>query len=171
VLVQTAIDQLARTPAIMEVLLDGLTHEEAYWKPAPDRWSVAEVMEHLSHVEAHCFRLRLDKMLEDASPEIPDYDQNVFAANGQYSGRDIEESLEHWDDQRETNLEFLSTLEGPAFAREGCHEKLGVITVRDLLNEWAFHDMGHIRQVIELLRSFRFFPAMGPLREGYEIKP
>jgi hypothetical protein len=168
---QAAIDQLSKTPEILGILLDGLSEEEANWKPSPDRWSIAEVVEHLSHVEAHCFRLRLDQMLEQTLPHIVEYDQNVMAASGQYSGRDVEDSFDHWEDQRETNLEFLESLEESAFGREGRHETLGVITVRDLVNEWAFHDMGHIRQVTELIRSYRFYPVMGPLKSGYEIRP
>jgi hypothetical protein len=39
------------------------------------------------------------------------------------------------------------------------------------MNEWAFHDLGHIRQIAELFRARAFFPVMGPLQAGYVIRP
>ncbi len=35
-----------------------LSDEDVRWKPSPDRFSVAEVLAHLSHSEAHCYRAR-----------------------------------------------------------------------------------------------------------------
>ena len=163
--------QLESTPEIFRVLFDGLTEEEAQWKPAADRWSIAEVMEHLSHVEGHGFRSRIDQMMEEEAPEIKEYNQETFAAAGQYSGRNIEDSFDHWEDQRETNVEYLRSLTSDCLQRRGLHEKFGVITIADLLNEWAFHDLGHVRQVIELLRSFRYFPRLGPFQSIYHVSP
>lgn len=165
------LSQLKNTPEILETLLDDLSEDEAVWKPARDRWSIAEVMEHLSHVEGHGFRSRIDAMIGGTRPILPTYDQEALSAAGQYSGRDMEESFEHWRDQRETNVEFLLTLKDDDGKREGVHEKFGTITVGDLLNEWAFHDLGHVRQIVELLRSRRYFPNMGPFQSIYTIRP
>ena len=163
--------QLQRSPEIFRLLLDGLTEKEAAWKPAPERWSIAEVMEHLSHVEAHVFRARLDQMMVESLPEVNDYDQEVFAAGGQYSGRDIEDSFDHWEDQREANVEYLRALKDDVLGRQARHPTHGVFTLADLLNTWAFHDLGHIRQVTELLRAERFFPGLGPFQPLYQVHP
>src|SRR2546430_11292135 len=90
-----ALDHLGATPEILRLLMAGVHDEQARWKPAPDRWSIAEVLEHLSHVEGHCFRSRADQMIAGGNPEIEDYDQNVFAAEGAYSNRDPEQSFAH----------------------------------------------------------------------------
>jgi hypothetical protein len=163
--------QLEITPEILRLLLEDLTEEEANWKPAPDRWSIAEVIEHLSHVEGHGFRSRMDQMTESTLPEILEYDQEALAAEGQYSGRDVEDSFDHWEDQREANIEFLRGLDESVVSRQGKHERLGIITIGDLLNEWAFHDMGHIRQILELLRSYRHYPKMGSFKSVYHPAP
>jgi hypothetical protein len=165
------LSQLECTPDIFRLLLDGLTEEEANWKPSPARWSIAEVMEHLSHVEGHGFRARIDQMMEEDNPEIKEYDQEAFSAAGQYSGRGMEDSFDHWEEQRETNTEYLRTLTGAALTRQGRHERFGSITIADLMNEWAFHDLGHLRQVIELLRAHRYFPKIGPFQSIYQIQP
>ncbi len=46
-------------------------------------------------------------------------------------------------------------------AREG-------ITLSHLLNEWAFHDLGHVRQIAEIVRAF-FYPHMGPFQKYYKV--
>lgn len=165
------LEQLETTPELLRLLLFGLTEEEAAWKPAPGRWSIAEVIEHLSHVEGHRFRSRVDEMIAESTPKIKEYDQEVFDAMGQYSGRDIEDSFDHWEDQRETNVEYLRTLTPDVLTRTGQHEKLGIITVSELLNGWAFHDLGHIRQVIESLRTVRYYPKMGAFQSIYRVHP
>jgi len=42
---------LEATPGILRGLMSELTDDDARWKPAPDRFSVAEVLAHLSHSE------------------------------------------------------------------------------------------------------------------------
>ena len=166
-----AIAQLEATPGILRALLDGLTPAQTQWKAVPDRFSIAEVIEHLSHAEGHAFRDRIERMVQEDNPTLQEYDQNAFAAAGQYSGRDAEDSFDHWEDQREDAVEYLRSLPEITGARKAVHENLGSITVSEQLNEWAFHDLGHIRQIAEIVRTILFYPHMGPFRAEYTVKP
>jgi hypothetical protein len=38
-------------------------------------------------------------------------------------------------------------------------------------DEWALHDLGHIRQVAELVRARKCLEGAGPLGRSYELKP
>ena len=166
-----AIDHLAATPDIMRALLTGISDEQAYWKPQPDRYSIAELLEHLSHVEAHCFRIRFDEALAQDDPEFEPYDQNVYYAQGTYSDRDAEESMAHWEEQRDISLEFLRGLEPETLQRTARHKVLGRFTLENMLNEWALHDLGHMRQMAELVRAQLYFPELGPFQAEYNLKP
>src|ERR1700722_14957170 len=106
-----ALDHLAVTPDIFHALLTGVSDEQAYWKPQPDRFSIAELLEHLSHIEAHYFRMNVDRIVSAENPEIEPYDQNAWYAQGAYSNREAEESMAHWLEQRDDNVEFLRGLE------------------------------------------------------------
>jgi hypothetical protein len=55
--------------------------------------------------------------------------------------------------------------------RVGIHPELGRITIAQLLNEWAFHDLGHLRQIAELLRAYRFYPNLGAFQQYYTVNP
>jgi DinB superfamily len=165
------IEQLEATPDILRLLLEPLTAGEAEWKPGPDRFSIGEVLEHLSHVEGHCFRLRVERMIAEENPQLEPYDPEVYAAAGAYSGRNAEDSFDHFEDQRLDNLEFLRNLPGEAAGRAGVHGRLGPITVAQLVSEWAFHDLGHIRQIAEIIRALKYYPHMGPFQTQYKINP
>ena len=47
-----------------------VSNEDAPWKPAPDRFSIAEVLAHLSHSEGYCYRMRVDRFLTEERPEL-----------------------------------------------------------------------------------------------------
>lgn len=163
--------QLETMTDILRALLDGITDEQTRWKPAPDRWSIAEVLEHLSHVESHGFRIRVERMVTENDPNLEVYDQLAYAASGQYSGREAEESMAHFEEQREDNIVYLNSLPLSVVHRTGQHEGIGPITVGQLLNEWAFHDLGHIRQIAELVRVIRYWPEMGAFQNMYQVHP
>jgi hypothetical protein len=47
------LELLDSTPDILRGLMSELTEEDARWKPAEDRFSIAEVLAHLYHSEGH----------------------------------------------------------------------------------------------------------------------
>ena len=157
--------QLAETPDLLRAVLRDVTDEQTVAKLSPAEWSIAEVLEHMAHVESHGFRLPLDQMVSESFPDLQPYDQNALASAGQYSNHDPEDSFAHWEEQREDNLAWLESLSDDAGGRTGNHDRLGSITVAQLVNEWAYHDLGHLRQIIEIVRKLRYYPGMGPLQK------
>jgi len=160
---------LEQTPIIIEKILLAASPDALHWKPAPDRWSIGEVLAHLAEVETVFFR-RARRMVEESDPAIEAYDQNASYAAGRYSG-DPKEHLRRFCHERDLSLSWLRYLPAAAGARTAVHSELGPITLNQLMNEWAFHDLGHIRQISELYRSRVFYPKMGPFQRYYTIKP
>jgi hypothetical protein len=166
-----AIDHLAATPELLRLLMGGVSDEDAQWKPAADRWSIAEVLEHLSHLESRCFRIRFDRILAESNPEVEPYDQEVYAAQGLYANREAEESFAHWEEQREDNVAFLRGLDESFLSRTARHPILGKMTAGELLHEWVFHDLGHVRQIAELVRARMYYPKLGPFQAESSVNP
>ncbi len=163
------IDQLEVTPDILRDLMCELTEEDARWKPAPDRFSVAEVLAHLSHTEGHCFRMRLDRFLAEERPEFDPDDAAMHLEL--YRDADPEDSFDHFEEQRETNVEFLRTLEPEDGERVALHKVAGEITLSQMLHAWALHDLGHVRQIAELVRARKYLAGAGLLGNEYHLKP
>jgi len=163
------LDLLEATPEILRGLMCELSEEDARWKPAPDRFSVAEVLAHLSHAEGHCYRARVDAFLAGDGAEIEPYDPHLNPEI--YRDCDPEEDFNHFEEQRDANLEFLRDLPVEAGARTAVHREAGTITLSELLHEWALHDLGHIRQIAELARACKYLPGAGPLARFYSLQP
>lgn len=163
------LDLLEQTPRILRGLMCELSDEDARWKPAPDRFSVAEVLAHLSHSEGHCYRLRVDRFLAEELPELEPDDAQMYL--DLYRGRDPEEEFAHFEEQRKNNVEYLRSLPPEAGERRARHREAGEITLAEMLHEWALHDLGHVRQVAELARARKYLVGAGALGDFYRLKP
>lgn len=161
---------LEQTPIIIEKILVAATREQMHWKPAPERWSIGEVLAHMVEVE-EVFRERARKIAEQKDPPIEPYDQNVAYAAGNYSHKDAIDTLREFCHQRDQSVTWLRYLPESARARTGRHAELGPITFAQLMSEWAFHDLGHIRQISELYRARAFWPKIGAFQRYYTIHP
>lgn len=163
------LDLLEATPEILRGLMCELSEEDARWKPAPGRFSVAEILAHLSHSEGHCYRMRVDRFLAEELPGFEPDDAQMWL--DLYRNADPEEDLDHFEDQRATNVEFLRGLPASAGERKAQHQEAGEITLSQMLHEWALHDLGHVRQIAELVRARKYLAGAGPLGKSYQLKP
>ena len=162
---------LEQTPIIIEKIIWAASDEQMHWKPAMDRWSISEVLAHLGEVEVLGFRDCIQKMLDRDNPELDAYDQNAAYGAGKYSGGKARENLKKFCHERDRTLSWLRYVPAAMVSRTGRHSEIGAISIGQLMNEWAFHDLGHIRQIAELYRSRAFFPSIGPFQRYYTIQP
>jgi hypothetical protein len=163
------LDLLEETPRILRGLMTEVSEDDARWKPAMDRFSIAEVLAHLSHSEGHCYRMRVDRFLAEDLPEFESDDAQMYL--DLYKNGDPEEYFGHFEEQRETNIELLRGLPAEAGNRRAMHSVAGEITLSQMLHEWAMHDLGHIRQIAELVRARKYLAGAGPLGKSYQLKP
>ncbi|MCX6626639.1 MAG: DinB family protein [Candidatus Solibacter sp.] len=163
------LDLLEATPAILRGLMAELSAQDLRWKPAPERFSVGEVLAHLSHSEGHCFRARLDRFLSEDNPEFESDDAQDHLEL--YRNMDPEDAFDHFEEQRETNIETLRDLPPGSGERKAVHQAVGLLTLAQMLHGWALHDLGHIRQIAELVRARKYLSGAGPLGSFYQLKP
>ncbi len=163
------LDLLAATPGILRGLICELTDADARWKPAPDRFSVAEVLAHLSHSEGNCYRMRVDRFMAGSRPTFEEDDAQMYL--DLYRNADPKEAFGRFDEQREANVEYLRGLPFEAGGRVALHLEAGEITLNQMLHEWALHDLGHIRQIAELVRARKYMQGAGPLGSSYRLTP
>ena len=89
-----------------------------------------------------------------------------------HSGRSFSSSFNTpFKPLRETNIEFIRGLPGSDGSRVALHKEAGEITLAQMLHEWAMHDLGHIRQIAELVRARKYLEGAGPLGASYNLKP
>ena len=57
-------------------------------------------------------------------------------------------------------IELVAGLEPWDLQRAGIHERVGRLTVNDLLHEWVHHDRTHSKQILGIVQAY-VWPQMG----------
>jgi hypothetical protein len=159
------------TTTTLENLVALTTPEKLLFKPAPDRWSICEVLNHLTDVEKLSLGLRAKRILDEDVPLFIDYDQKTRYAAGAYANDDGELALENFRKTRKSSLAWLETTTPSDWKRRGMHHVVGEVELSQILSLWAFHDLGHIRQVAELVKALTFWDGIGSLQVYYSVRP
>jgi hypothetical protein len=157
--------ELARGAEIVTSLVAGVSAEEARVRPAPEAWSLLEVVCHLHDEEREDFRPRLDVVLHRPEEAWTRIDPAAWVTERQYNTRDLAQTLQAFLAERERSLAWLGTLSAPDWSRE-YRAPFGPITAGDLLASWAAHDLLHTRQLLELRRA-RLLAQTEPHRTQY----
>ena len=141
----------AEAPAKLASLIEGLSSEELSRRPAPDKWSIQELVAHLAEDElVGGYRLRM--ILSAPGTEIQAFDQEVWSRTGRYDRTDVHLSLEMFRVLRSANLALLGMLRSDEWEMSGVHAERGVESIRDIAMYYAGHDINHFKQ-IEAIRS------------------
>jgi len=130
-------------------LTQGVSDEQARWKPDAQSWSVLEVINHLCDEERADFRVRLDGILHHPSEPWPGIDPAGWVTERHYNRRSLEESVADFVQAREESLTWLKGLSSPNWQTE-YETSFGRITAGDMLASWLGHDLLHMRQLVEL---------------------
>ena len=159
---------LTTTPDKLRREILTMSPREMQTRPATHKWSVREVLAHLDDLEEIAMRARVAAMLEQDKPQLFSFDHLARAKELGYSARDARKSLASLARQREANLRFLRKIRPSQMKRSGVHPKVGEITVGELITEWAFHDLGHLKQILEIKR-YALYPGIGNMQAFYQL--
>lgn len=145
-----AITQLANHEPAIVALCTGVSDSEARRRPAPEAWSLLEVVGHLRDEEREDFRQRLALTLENPTAPWPPIDPAGWVTVRQYNTQDLGATLAAWRTERARSLAWLRSLSSPAWANRHHHPAGFELSAGDLLAAWVAHDLLHMRQLVEL---------------------
>ena len=162
--IQVSISLLEKMPGSLEQLLHDASPVVLQWKPAPERWSIQEV---LAHLAKQLYSERVRRIVMEEDPALAKY---VAPSESVVHQKTARQHLEHFIAWRRAHVVFLHTVLAAA-GRTGRHYEMGSISVSQLLHELANHDLGHLRQLTELYRAHAFCPHAGPFQKFSHLKP
>ena len=119
-------------------------------RPAPDKWSVSEILAHLADVEI-VIGWRMRSILGAPGTPVQAYDQNSWVTSGHYDKRDPIKSLELHRVLRAANLALLKSLTPEQWKQYGQHSERGQESIEQIVRMVAGHDINHVRQVEQIL--------------------
>jgi hypothetical protein len=148
------LERYRRGPELLALVLTGVFGEEEDFAPAPGKWTPKVIIAHVADVElvaAHRYR----QVIAEQNPTLIAMDQNLWAANLDYSRRKPKQSLETFRRLRAENFELLKGLPESAFERAATHTERGRVTLLELLEGYAAHSESHARHLQELREEYK----------------
>jgi hypothetical protein len=146
------LEVLASSPRQLTRLIQGVPKQKLARRPAPDKWSVTEILAHLADTElVQGFRLRL--ILGANGTPIQGFDQDEWARYSDYAKHDPALSLEAYRVTRERTVRLLKSLPRDAWDRYGMHSERGKETVTRVTEMMAGHDLNHVKAIREILKG------------------
>ena len=140
------LERFRRGAELVAVAMTGAAGPELDFSPAPGKWSMRQIIAHLSDAEiAGVVRFR--KLIAEDSPTIEPFDEQAWAERLDYAKRKTSQSLETFRRMRGENYELLKDLPEQAFERVGTHTQRGPLSLRQLLQIYAEHAENHAVQL------------------------
>ena len=140
----------AATPNKLARLVKGVPASKLRTRPAPDKWSVVEILAHLADSEiVGAWRIR--SILGAPGSPIQAFDQDRWVETGHYAKRDPRKCVEQFRAVREANLALFKSLTPEQWKLHGMHAERGEETIEHIVRMFAGHDVNHLGQVERIL--------------------
>ncbi len=142
----------AAAPKKLERLLKGVPAAKLRKRPAPGKWSIAEIVAHLADTElVGSFRMRM--ILGAPGTPIQGFDQDKWVVALHYEKRDARKALEQFRIVREANLALFKTLKPEQWKHHGLHSERGPESIETIVTMFAGHDINHLKQIEAILEQ------------------
>jgi hypothetical protein len=173
---QKAMDLLIRSRQALLDAVDGVTEQQARWKPGPERWSILEYVEHLAmsddalvaQVEqslqspakpetAHERHAREQKIRESPMPRGANRAPEMLQPSARFAS--LSDALAAFREARERTMEFTRNTQADLRSHFAPHTVLGPLDGYQWLVGNARHaesHAGHIREI----RGLADFPSV-----------
>ena len=142
-----------KSPKEIAAAVSGLPPATLRYKPAPEKWSILEILGHLADIEI-VYGYRLRQMLADEKPVIAPMDQDAWARNLGYMDTPAPELVALYGLNRHHNLRLLRRLKPTDLEKSAFHpEHQKDVTVARLIEMMAGHGTNHLEQIERLKRE------------------
>jgi hypothetical protein len=148
---------LAVTPETWRRLTQALPPELLTTPPAPGQWSSMECLQHLIDTE-RVFHFRLGCVLEGR--DFPAFNPDTQGKTPDRS-RKPADLAEEFAGLRAESFRALAGIGAADLVRSARHQELGVVTLNEMVHEWAAHDLNHTVQAERAMMQ-PFIRGCGP---------
>jgi len=123
-------------------LTENLPEDLLARKPMPNEWSAMDCLCHLLDTERWIFPKRVQALL--AGEDFVGFDPDIQGTH--YTTQDSRQLSMEFAQLRTSSLIELERVTSHDFSHTARHSELGVVTLEQLLHEWAAHDLMHTVQ-------------------------
>jgi hypothetical protein len=130
---------------------------------APGEWSALECLHHLINTEQYVFPVRIQAFM--SGQDLPDFNPNAHGSTFDSTTVPLDMAT-LFAQLRTANLARLTDISPADLDRQATHARYGQVTLREMLNHWAAHDLSHTVQAEEALMQ-PFMDGCGPWRKNF----
>lgn len=109
----------------MVSLFSGLGEEQGAYRYAPEKWSIKEVIGHLTDND-RIMSYRLLRIARGDSTPLPGYEEDLFVAEGAFDRFTLQEVIHHYAAVRASTLALFASLSEEAWLRTGTASGTGI---------------------------------------------
>src|SRR5512143_4138219 len=144
---------LTSTPAVLEGLTAGLSPDQWRREPAPEDWSLLEVICHLRDTEREVHRLQLNTLMQERQPFVPRPDAAVWAKQRKYLNEHGPAAVSGLLTARLELLRRIVEVSAETWEKPARHAIFGPTHFGEVIGFMADHDRLHIQQGWQTLHA------------------
>jgi hypothetical protein len=141
------------TPSAITKAIRGLNNKQLQKAPRKGKWSIAQIVSHLTDGEI-VLSYRFRKVISEPGSKIEFYNQNRWAENLHYEKADCKKKLALFTATRKANVDLLKSLTPKEWKRFGIHAERGKESIEQMILLYAGHDMNHLKQIEKIKNLF-----------------
>lgn len=126
-------------------LLQSLTEEKASYRYAPGKWSIKQIIGHMTDHERIMTYRALRFSRNDKTP-LPGYDQNLLVDNSRFDEQSVSQLINDLENVRNATISFMNTLSPAQLLRTGTAWKYE-LTVEEFLKATIGHELHHMEVI------------------------
>ena len=147
------LEHLANIEGETRILLGSLSEEQLSYRYEKDKWTIKDLMVHLSDCE-RILTYRMMRIARNDKTDLRGFDETLFALSANAQRRTVADMLEELRTARAASLVFIGTLTDEELDRTGTANGYP-ISVRLLANHLYAHHRHHLAMIKEkYLRGF-----------------
>jgi hypothetical protein len=117
-----------------------------HFKPAPDQWSIHEILIHITDSEANGY-IRCRKCIAEPRQAVMAYNEHQWAVALHYQDQRIEEALDLFKWLRLRTYQLIQSLPDSIWSHTVEHTENGTMSLDDWLDVYEHHIPQHIEQM------------------------
>ena len=150
----TLLEQLSAMPVFLDEAFGGVSAADARVAGA-DGFTPVEQCWHLADLEREGYAVRIQRLLAEVEPALPDFDGERVAQERNYKSLSLEDGLEAFRRARAENLAALRALSTSDWERRGTQEGVGRGGLCDIPLMMAEHDAAHRAEIDQWMSGQR----------------
>lgn len=140
------LDALASMPNDLAFMLRHVAETAVHHHPAPDQWSIADVLRHLAALEP-LYLARLQKIVTEERPYLPYLHPET---QPQPYSTPLNDLLAAVSSARQDTIAYLQGLKPGDWQRPAMHATLGETKFRQMVQLLVEHDTEHLNQLAQI---------------------